>query len=250
MPDATLQAHERIVDALLASIDPQADAPVSETVVGGHMVAVHADNLGLASRIHEHGKPAPDFDLPGEHRQSALALAGSLALGDDLPPLSRSMAMAAVNALLPKPDGLADVKGQDLLLERARGGRVAVIGHFPFVERLRGEFSDFTVLELNPGPGDTPAADAGLVLPEADAVAVTSTTIINGTLGGLLALTRPEAFVMLLGPSTPFAPALFDFGVNALAGTVITDAGTALGDVRRGMPYRKLGGVKSLTLMA
>lgn len=245
--DAT---HLRIVEALLSDINPADDGPVREVAVGGHMAAVRSTRVGLASRIHGHGGPAPDCKLSAAYQDSVLALAQSLLDKTPETPLSRTLAMAAANALLPTPENLSDIKGQDLLLERARGGRVAVIGHFPFVERLRDEFAEFTVLELNPGPGDAHADSAAEVLPLADAVAVTSTTIINGTLGGLLAHIRPEAFVMLLGPSTPFAPSLFSFGVNALAGTVITEPDTALADVQGGKPYRKLQGVKSLTLLA
>lgn len=250
MINARQAAHQQIVEALLSDINSGDDGPIREVAVGGHMAAIRSERLGLASRIHGHGGPAPDFRLSGEHLGSTLALARSLADKTPQAPLSRTLAMAAINALLPTPGSLSDIKGQDLLLERARGKRVAVVGHFPFVERLRNEFAEFTVLELDPGPGDTPADSASEILPRADAVAATSTTIINGTLGTLLAHIRPEAFVMLLGPSTPFAPSLFSLGVDALAGTVISDPDTALADVREGKPYRKLQGVKSLTLLA
>ena len=66
------------------------------------------------------------------------------------------------------------------------------------------------MLELAPQAGDLPASAAAEVIPQADVVALTSMTLLNHTFDGLLALRRPDAQVMLLGPSTPLAPLLFD----------------------------------------
>lgn len=251
MPTTRKIEHSAIITALLSDLDHGRDEPVGEIVTGGHLAAVRAGRTGLASRIRGHGRPGPGNVLPGlpdEYSRSALALAESLAdPPEDLPQI-RTLAVAAINALLPPPEGAPDVKGQDLLLERARGGNVAVVGHFPFVERLRGEFAGFTVLELDPREGDLPASRADEVLPRADAVAVTSTTIINGTLGSILSLVRPEAFVLMLGPSTPFAPSLFTFGVDALSGSVVVDPAAALAGIRADKPYRKLDGVRPITI--
>ena len=115
-------------------------------------------------------------------------------------------AWPAVNALLAPPEGLEAVKGQDLILERGTGRRVAVVGHFPFVERMGERFEDLCVLELAPRGGDLPANRAKDVLPAADVVAMTGTTLLNGTMAPLLALCRPDAFVMVLGPQHPFRP--------------------------------------------
>lgn len=241
--------HATLVRALLSDIGPAADEPVTETAVGGHLMAVTAGRTGLASRIHGHGSPMDDFALPSQYKRSALSLAECLLDPPGDLPQARTLGMAAVNALLRPPEDTSNLKGQDLLLDRARGKEVVVIGHFPFVERLRDEFSEFTVLELNPKPGDLPAESAGEVLPRADAVAVTSTTIINGTLGGILSLVRPEAFVLMLGPSTPFAPSLFNFGIDALSGSVVDDTPKAMEGIRAGLPYRKLTGARALTYL-
>jgi hypothetical protein len=259
MPNTRKIEHSEIIAALLSDLGPSGDRPIDEIVIGGHLAAVRAGRTGLASRIRGHGRPGPGdvlAGLPDEYSRSARtlarALAGTPADPSQSPPRNipqlRTLAVAAVNALLPPPENAPDVKGQDLLLKRARGKNVAVVGHFPFVERLRDEFAGFTVLELNPRQGDLPASRADDILPRADAVAVTSTTIMNGALGPLLSLIRPGAFVIMLGPSTPFAPSLFDFGVNALSGSVVIDPAAALAGIRADKPYRKLAGVQPLTV--
>lgn len=163
-------------------------------------------------------------------------------------PAAVALGLAAALALLPVPADARPAKGQELLLALGRGRRVAVVGHFPFVERLGGAFAALSVLELRPRPGDLPAARAADVLPAADVVAITGTALHNGTLGGLLALRRPGARVVLLGPSVPLVPALLDLGIDALAGAVIHDAAAALDGAARGLPFRRLGGVESVVL--
>jgi uncharacterized protein (DUF4213/DUF364 family) len=61
------------------------------------------------------------------------------------------------------------------------------------------------------------------VLPRADVVGITGSTLTNGTLEGVLALCRPDAFVVLIGPSTPLSPILFNYGVDVLCGTLVDD---------------------------
>ena len=40
---------------------------------------------------------------------------------------------------------------------------------------------------------------------------MSSTTLINHILGGILNLITSEAYTMILGPSTPLFPVLFDY---------------------------------------
>jgi uncharacterized protein (DUF4213/DUF364 family) len=86
------------------------------------------------------------------------------------------------------------------------------------------------------------------LLPQADVVAVTSTTIINRTLPGILGRVRPDAFVLLLGPSTPLAPRLFGLGVDLLCGTVVVDPEAVLRAVEQGAVTGQITGVRRVSL--
>jgi hypothetical protein len=60
------------------------------------------------------------------------------------------------------------------------------------------------------------------MLPDMDYVFITGLTLVNKTLPRLLELSQ-KARVILVGPSVPLAPQLFDFGVWELAGTLFTN---------------------------
>ena len=156
-----------------------------------------------------------------------------------------SLGMATVNALSDAPESCmgGKVSVPELLLSKGRGRRVAIIGHFPFVDKLRSEVEDLFVLELNPSEGDLPADCADEVLPTCQAVALSATVLMNGTYEKILPLCR-DAFTVMLGPSAPPLPLLFDYGVDALAGSLITDPEDILASVSQGSTYRDLKGVK------
>ena len=142
-----------------------------------------------------------------------------LAFLEDKPVLT-SVGVAALNALLPDPlpEMLEEEQAESLLGRYGANRTVALIGHFPFVQRLRGQVGKLQVLELRPRQGDLPADTASEVLPHADIVAITSMALINRTLEPLLELCAPEALVVMLGPSTPMSPVLFEYGIDILAG--------------------------------
>lgn len=69
-----------------------------------------------------------------------------------------------------------------------------------------------------------PIEETGRVVPWADTLIITGTTLINGTLEHLLELARPEATVVVLGPTVSILPdALFARGVDIVGGDAVTD---------------------------
>jgi uncharacterized protein (DUF4213/DUF364 family) len=163
--------------------------------------------------------------------------------------LEASIGLAAFNALLDVDEGIcAEVNAREEILERGAGRRVAIVGHFPFVERVRQAAAECWVLELRPGPGDLPAERAAEVLPQADVIALTGTSLINHTFDDLVGLCRPDAFVILLGGSAPLTPVLFDRGVQAISGTRVIDVPAVLQAVGQGATFRQIPGKRLLTM--
>ncbi len=245
------------IEALLAEL--KADAPVGQVLVGAFWTAVvvggDPPRCGIASTLRaESHHVGPPVRRPGrlcEH--SGRELAEWLRSPRIL---EASIGMAAFNALLAVDEKVCtDRNAEDVILEQGAGRRVAIVGHFPFVERVRQAAEVCWVLELRPRAGDLSADYAEEVLPQADVVALTGTSLLNHTYDDLMDLCRPEAFVVLLGASAPLSPVLLDRragggrGVNAVSGTIVVDVAAVLGAVGEGATFRQIPGKRLLTMM-
>ena len=237
----------KILDELLGSL--AADAPAREVRVGRFWTAVWGRGCGLASTVgpgrHEHGS---NFvrDAGELARKSTLTLAK---LAHSNSPLEAGIGLAAINSLLEVDESrCVELNAGELLIERGRDKQVALVGHFPFVPALRDAAARLWVLELRPQPGDAFASFAGAIVPQADIVAITGSAFINHSLEGLLSLCRPDSFVVVLGPTTPLSPILFDHGANVISGTRVLDPQLVLRCAGEGATFRQIRGVRLLTM--
>lgn len=116
------------------------------------------------------------------------------------------------------------------------GGKVAVVGHFPVLKAI-SDMCQLIVLERDPQRGDLPDPACEYVLGEQDCVCITGTAVANKTLPRLLELSQ-NAYIVLVGPSVPLSPVWFDYGVDLLAGAVVTDPEGVRRCVREGAHRR------------
>jgi hypothetical protein len=243
---------DHLHDTILGAAARNRGARLEDLRVGQHWAAVRTTRgSGMASTLrgeaHHHGVP-PIADAGSLHLLEPLALAERLR-SDSLP--EAALGLAAANALLGPPDGrLTEHKAEAVLGERGAGRRVAMIGRFPFAERLAPRCAELWVFERGDGRTDDDLDDDMVdeLLPQADVVALTATTIVNRTLPGLLELVRPDAFVLLLGPSTPLTADLFRHRVDLLCGTLIVDPEAVLRAVGQGAVTSQIGGVRRVCL--
>ena len=164
--------------------------------------------------------------------------------------LEAAIGMATINSLLEIDEGaVVERNAAELILKKGEGKRVVIVGHFPFVSRVRDIARDLWVIEKNPKEGDYRETDADHLIPRADVVAVTGTALTNHTLERLLNYCDPRAFVILLGPTTPLSPVLFDYGVDALSGTRVSNPELALQCISQGATFRQIKGTRRLTMM-
>ncbi|MGQ9491761.1 MAG: Rossmann-like domain-containing protein [Anaerolineae bacterium] len=244
--------QEDLICRILASLSQ--GGQVADVRIGTHWTVVVVETpagprAGMAATqiVHglEHGRPAVR-DAGRLIGRDARALA-ELALSTSL--TERSLGFATINALLDVDETLCvDLNAEEEILARGKGRRIAIVGHFPFVPKAREVADTCWVLELSPGPDDLPAHMAPEVIPQADVVAITGMTLVNGTFQGLAALCRPEAYVLVLGPSTPLTPLLFDYGVDAISGTVVTDIPAVVTAVSQGATFKQIAGRRLLTM--
>ena len=245
----------KILDDLLNSLP---EGTLHEVRVGVFWTAVVVEvegrrRCGLAATghgndEHHHGGGPAVRDAGRLMERTARELAG-LARSDS--PMEASIGMAAVNALLPPHADLwVDVNAEEVIARHGAGQRVAVVGHFPFIPRLQEQVARLWVLELQPRGQDLPAESASEVIPQADVLAITGTTLINHTFEDLMALRAPHALVLVLGPSTPLSPVLFDHGVHLLSGAVVEDVDSVLRAASQAANFRQVHhqGVRLVTM--
>jgi uncharacterized protein (DUF4213/DUF364 family) len=236
-----------IVDTLIASLPD--DIPVRSVLVGAHWTVVCSRHCGMATTLmssHPHGHMQVR-DVGHLHRKSVRELA-ELARSDEL--MEASIGVAAINSTLDVDESTArEINASEVLASYGQGKNVALVGHFPFALELHRKVRQLWVIELNPGKGDYHAESAAELIPQADVVAITGSTLINHTLEKLLTLCRPGIPVMVLGPSTPLSPVLFEHGITIISGTRVVDEAAVLRTVGQGASFRQVEGVKLLTFI-
>jgi uncharacterized protein (DUF4213/DUF364 family) len=156
--------------------------------------------------------------------------------------------MAAINSLIDIDEArCVDENAFDVLARKGKDRKVAVVGHFPWIPRLRKIAGTLWVIEQRPQQGDLPAEAAEEVLPQADVVGLTGTSFENHTVDTLLDLSK-NSFVVVLGPTTPLSPVLFDHGVDMLAGTKVVEPDTTIRSISQGAMFRQVEGVRLVTM--
>jgi len=233
----------------LLALLPKEPVPLRSVLVGVHWTLVCSKHSGLGSTLVNYGPHghAPMRDVGCLLEKSAQELAGWIE-SDNL--LEASLGIAAYNSLIDLDDSkLKEGNASEVLRCECPGKNLAVIGHFPFISKLRDLAANLWVIEKDPHGDDFPEEAAQDCVPRADIVAITGTAFINHTMENLLSLCRPGALVMILGPSTPMAPLLFDHGVTYLSGSRVIDESAARLTIAQGAGFPQVQGVQVVTMV-
>ncbi|MEJ2543452.1 MAG: DUF364 domain-containing protein [Calditrichaceae bacterium] len=184
-----------------------------EINVGAHLTSVQSKYCGIASTI---------FD---DHGPKA------------------STGMAALNSVIVPPNKYETGNAFQMIKSKSARKNLGIIGHFHFVNRFSDSVKNCWVFEKSPRDDDIPADKIGEFLPKCDVVVITGQTIINNTLAEILSYSQ-KAFKIMLGPSVPLSPVLFDHGVDVLAGVKILKSDLVNRFIRQGANFRQLQGVE------
>jgi uncharacterized protein (DUF4213/DUF364 family) len=214
---------------------------VSASAAGEHWIAVRSSEggLGLAMRVDVQSMPsALPCDLVGMNLKELACYAKSWNFVD------AGFGMAALNAFynhdkraralgIDLPDESRKNEAFDKYRAEVAGKKVAVVGHFPFLEQQLKPVCELCILERCPQDGDYPDPACEYILGEQDYVFITGSTLVNKTLPRLLYLSR-NAWTVLAGPTVTLSDALFDAGADDLSGFVVTNPEVCLESVRGG----------------
>jgi uncharacterized protein len=234
------------------------DITVDRAVIGLFFTGIKLDN-GIAGACATPIKTIPEavccpssamaMPFPGKLRgRPALDLAAE-ASGEN--GIRRAVGIAAMNALAdtcwrrrphPETELRVDIDAFDAT-EIRPDDNVVVVGAFvPFLRELKRRHQPFLVLEQDPAtlkadelPFFRPAQQAASVVPEADVLLITGTTLINDTLEQLLALAKSTARVTMVGPTVSLLPDPFlQRGVDILGTVRISDPDAFLDTLAEG----------------
>ena len=228
--DSILAETISAIDAILGP--DLAEITVERAVIGLFFTGVKLSN-GVAGACATPIKTIPEavccpssamaMPFPGKVRGRRASELAREALSDQ--GIRRAVGIATLNALAdccwqrrPLPD-LELRTGVDAFdeTEIRSGDRVVVVGAFvPFLKELKRRGQPYLVLEQDPAtlkadelPFFRPAEQAGEVVPHADVLLITGSTLLNATLEDLLALARPGARVTIVGPTVGMLPDAF-----------------------------------------
>lgn len=244
------------LEQLLAGL-PRSAARVRGVWIGPFWTAVQTDlGTGLAATMRANGPTHGEHvqRMPGAGQlvgRDAAELARGV-LADE--PLARSVGLATLNALLPEPAGrIGERNAGDLAAERGAGQTVGVVGWFPFIPELKRAAARVATFENDPETGFELTPERTRRLGECDGLCITASTLLNGTLDGLLRVARPQAWKMLVGPSAPLCRATLELGFDAVCGARVTALPAVVRVVQEGGCFQQIrrgGGVRLLTLEA
>lgn len=161
-----------------------------------------------------------------------------------------AVGLATLNAIQqPQKDALTNVDAADWLSEQCKDRTIAIFGRFPFIEdEVRPFAKQVFVFEQTPSTGEYGAEDRARLLPQADIIAITGSTIINHTIDNILAHIPPQKTVIMLGPSTPLTERLFAAGIDVLFGVRVANCEAAAASALEGQGFQKMRGLERVAL--
>jgi uncharacterized protein (DUF4213/DUF364 family) len=101
---------------------------------------------------------------------------------------------------------------------------VAVVGDFPFTERLRELAGEVWTISSGVGEGDYAAEEAENILHVADISIIEGAAVVDHSLERYLKWAEPS-YTIVFGPTTPLSPILFEYGADQIGGIKIVNEG-------------------------
>lgn len=138
--------------------------------------------------------------------------------------LERAVGLATFNAVNSRLKYEVNDKEAISGLKLSSTDHVVMVGHFaPVIPRILKTGCRLDVLDLNPAkPGIIDLASGPKLLEQCDVAVITSTSIINSSADELLAHLHRNRAAVMLGPSTPLCPDLFNHTrISQLSGSLV-----------------------------
>ncbi len=201
--------------------------PIDRLVIGQVWTVCQANHSGLAM-----SPPLATRTLPWAGTLQGKSLTELTSWITDWDLFKATVGLSAINSSLnqlaslpgkrlePEP-GKANLAVFDYFFPQIKDRNIVVIGHYPGIERYYSQYN-IKVIERQQVDKDYPDSAAEFLIPEADWVFITATSLVNKTFTRLIELAS-NAKTVLMGPSTPWLTELSEFGVDYLVGVDVVD---------------------------
>lgn len=239
-----MNTSQTLFDRLLPTLP---EGKIISIHIGLYWTAVLAEvdgeiRCGLAATVNDeshHYTTEPAIPRAGNLTELSARELAYFVYSPSLPKVS--LGLATINALLPRmPDQWVDLHSKEVLARLGAGKTVVMVGHFPYVPELRPRVGKLIVLEQNPQEDDLSASAAPEVIPQADVLAITAMTLLNRTFDNLMALRRPGTPTLIVGPTTPLSPVMFEMGATILSGAIVENPESVLRGLMHGANFHQL----------
>lgn len=241
-----------ILDMLLA------DLPigwlVTDVYVGANWIlSLVANNRGMVNagvaNAPDHIAPQSHFQIGHYKLDEPAAVVAQWLLSQDR--AEAAVALATLNALnQPAEYRLTTGDAANWLSAQCADRCLAIFGRFPFIEaELRPAARQVWVFEQPPRVDEFGSDSIPILVPQADIVAITGSSVINHTIDMILPFAKPDSTVVLLGPSTPLSEKLFEIGVDAMFGVRVVNVQQVVESVVAGAGFQKMQGLQRVALL-
>lgn len=190
------------------------DEEISNIIMSPYWTLVTSGASGIASTLGcqpERGAALKDAIL--KSRTPALL---DLAFSKDL--AEASVGIATLNSIISRY--VEPGRAKRGMLPRARDKKVALVGRFPFVDRLRQLTSQVWTISSSLGEGEYPESEAENILHVADVSIISGAAVVDHSLEKYLRWAEPS-YTIVFGPSTPLSPILFKYGADQIGGVKV-----------------------------
>lgn len=220
---------------------------IKDLFIGVFLTYVKTRGYGLAYTYRDSLKP-PHLLSPIKHCGSLRGRKASdiIRYIKSRNPLEATVGLAALNSVLEIPNDSVEIKngfGQYIVNE-CEGKKVAMIGYFPFMDNLREKADEFHLFEKTIDSVD--AKKDLSTLSNAEILITTGTIIINHSVEEIIKKAG-NCRIIMVGPSTPFCPVLFDYGIDEILGMSVYDPRLMIETLSEGVIVPDLKGVKKLS---
>ena len=200
---------ERLIDSARGH-----DEEIRNIIISPYWTLVTSGASGVASTLGY--QPECGAALKETILRSRTPALLNLAFSDDL--AEASVGIATMNSIISRY--VEPGKARRGMMPRARDKKVAVLGKFSFVDRLRQLASEVWTISSELGAGEYPEGDAENILHVADISIIAGSALVNHSLERYLKWAEPS-HTIVFGPSTPLSSILFEYGADQIGGVKV-----------------------------